>query len=469
MNARHIRLCDELIPLTPKEFDLAALFLRHPWRLFSRDDLSALVWNREVPSASRTLDTHLSNIRKKLRFGPSTGTLLCASYALGYRLELLPPSWPNRPIMTQPCSPLPAPGARTLVHALLAAACLIPPLGTHARPLGAQGNDFLYQVEPHDTLEQLSRRYTLRAEHWPTLQRLNRVDDPYRLPIGKVLRIPLSLIPEQPATATVIHVAGQVTADGRAMQPGDVLRAGQALHSTEDGTATLQLEDQSLLTLPPGTTLRLHRLESFQETGLTDTQIDIDRGTLESTVAPAGTGVGRFEVRTPATVTGVRGTRLRVHADASGSRHEVLHGGAAIEGPARTEQHLEPDRGAAYDAHGAFVGARPLLPSPPGLTLSKNGTRLDFEPIPQAAAYAVRITLDADGTRLESSRRVSGPGITLAASTHNGPRYLFVRGIDALGIEGRDATLIISAAHTGLRTSDGTAVLTVEGTPVMLD
>lgn len=94
MGLRQIRLRDEPIALTPKEFDLAALFLRHPWRLFSRDDLSALVWNREVPSASRTLDTHLSNIRKKLRLGPATGTLLCASYALGYRLELL--SSPDR-------------------------------------------------------------------------------------------------------------------------------------------------------------------------------------------------------------------------------------------------------------------------------------------------------------------------------------------------------------------------------------
>ena len=90
MVTRQISLHGRPVALTPKEFDLAALFLRHPWRLFSRDDLSALVWNREIPGASRTLDTHLSNIRKKLQFGPATGTLLCASYALGYRLELLP-------------------------------------------------------------------------------------------------------------------------------------------------------------------------------------------------------------------------------------------------------------------------------------------------------------------------------------------------------------------------------------------
>ncbi len=92
---RQILLEGEPIPLTPKEFDLAALFLRHPWRLFSRDDLSALVWNREVPSTSRTLDTHLSNIRKKLQLGPARGVLLSASYALGYRLELLSNSRPE--------------------------------------------------------------------------------------------------------------------------------------------------------------------------------------------------------------------------------------------------------------------------------------------------------------------------------------------------------------------------------------
>src|SRR5690606_24794352 len=148
----------------------------------------------------------------------------------------------NRVPMTLPrCFPHP-PEAPTLPLVLLAPCLSLPPT-TVARPLGAQGNDFLYQVEPHDTLEQLARRYTLRAEHWPELQRLNQVEDPYRLPIGKVLRIPLSLIPEQPATATIVHVAGQVAADGRPVRPGDILRANQSLRSDAGSTATLQLED----------------------------------------------------------------------------------------------------------------------------------------------------------------------------------------------------------------------------------
>lgn len=83
------RLGDEAIVLAPKEFELAALFFRNPGRLFSRDVLSAAVWNREIPATSRTLDTHLSNIRQKLRLRPENGVRLASSYALGYRLEIL--------------------------------------------------------------------------------------------------------------------------------------------------------------------------------------------------------------------------------------------------------------------------------------------------------------------------------------------------------------------------------------------
>ncbi len=84
-----IKLNEQEIVLAPKEFDLAVLFFRNPARLFSRDVLSALVWNREVPATSRTLDTHLSSIRQKLQLRPEHGVRLSSSYALGYRLELV--------------------------------------------------------------------------------------------------------------------------------------------------------------------------------------------------------------------------------------------------------------------------------------------------------------------------------------------------------------------------------------------
>lgn len=84
-----IRLKGEKMDLAPKEYELALLLFRNPGQLFSRDVLSSRVWNREIPATSRTLDTHLSNLRRKLRLGAEHGVRLNASYALGYRLELI--------------------------------------------------------------------------------------------------------------------------------------------------------------------------------------------------------------------------------------------------------------------------------------------------------------------------------------------------------------------------------------------
>ncbi|CAJ47602.1 response regulator transcription factor [Bordetella avium] len=84
---RVIELHGEAIPLAPKEYELALLFLRNIGRLLSRDLLAESVWNREIPPTSRTLDTHLSNIRQKLQLRPENGLRLTSSYALGYRLE----------------------------------------------------------------------------------------------------------------------------------------------------------------------------------------------------------------------------------------------------------------------------------------------------------------------------------------------------------------------------------------------
>uniref|UniRef100_UPI0033419967 FecR domain-containing protein n=1 Tax=Castellaniella defragrans TaxID=75697 RepID=UPI0033419967 len=338
-----------------------------------------------------------------------------------------------------------------------------------SQPMGAQGEDFLYQIQAGDTLEQLALRYTLNASQWPTLQRLNQVQDTYALRIGSVLRIPLSLIPERPAQASVIHVTGSVTQNGIPLRPGDPLVNGQILRSASGGTATLRLEDLSLLTLAPGTELQIERLQAFQGVGLTDTILNVHQGTVETIVAPEHTGVGRFEVRTPATVTGVRGTRLRVHADVDGSRHEILHGQAAVSGSAGApEQHIGINQGMAYDASGGFRGSRPLLPAPqlPAAQDVESDRTLNFPAIPGAVGYRIQVAQDADGALLAHSQRVAAPPVRLPALA-SGLYHVFVRGIDDLGIEGQDATIALRL-QAGLTSADGTPVLCTDGTPVAL-
>jgi DNA-binding response OmpR family regulator len=77
----------EPVELTSKEFQLALLLFRNSSRALSRDYLTEAVWGRSADLPSRTLDVHLSHVRRKLGLGPANGYRLMTVYGYGYRLE----------------------------------------------------------------------------------------------------------------------------------------------------------------------------------------------------------------------------------------------------------------------------------------------------------------------------------------------------------------------------------------------
>ena len=84
-----IVLNGQTISLTPREYGLAALFLSHIGQLFSRENILELVWGISADITTRTIDTHLSRLRKKLAFNGQHGLRLKSIYQQGYRLELV--------------------------------------------------------------------------------------------------------------------------------------------------------------------------------------------------------------------------------------------------------------------------------------------------------------------------------------------------------------------------------------------
>jgi two-component system phosphate regulon response regulator PhoB len=55
-----------VLQLTQKEFDLLALFLRRPQKVFTRNQLLSMVWGYDSDLNSRTVDVHVAMLRKKL-------------------------------------------------------------------------------------------------------------------------------------------------------------------------------------------------------------------------------------------------------------------------------------------------------------------------------------------------------------------------------------------------------------------
>jgi len=77
------------IELTHKEFDVALHLFQNNGNLLSRKYLLKNVWGQEAELNTRTVDTHISNIRKKLGINPGDGWRLSSVYQHGYRLENL--------------------------------------------------------------------------------------------------------------------------------------------------------------------------------------------------------------------------------------------------------------------------------------------------------------------------------------------------------------------------------------------
>jgi len=79
----------EEVDLTPKEFELAVQLFRNIGRLMSRGHLQETVWGRRSNLATRSVDTHVSQVRKKLGLANSSSFRIVPVYNYGYRLEQL--------------------------------------------------------------------------------------------------------------------------------------------------------------------------------------------------------------------------------------------------------------------------------------------------------------------------------------------------------------------------------------------
>jgi len=82
-----IALNDTPVELSNKEFDLAYFLFCNEGVLLSRKHILSSVWQQEADLNTRTVDTHMSVIRRKLALQPQNGWRLKSIYGHGYRLE----------------------------------------------------------------------------------------------------------------------------------------------------------------------------------------------------------------------------------------------------------------------------------------------------------------------------------------------------------------------------------------------
>lgn len=77
----------ELEHLTRQEFAILELLLEHPGQVFSKEAIFTYAWQEEYMGETKTLDVHISNIRKKLK-GLTDKEYIQTVWGIGYRFQL---------------------------------------------------------------------------------------------------------------------------------------------------------------------------------------------------------------------------------------------------------------------------------------------------------------------------------------------------------------------------------------------
>lgn len=320
-------------------------------------------------------------------------------------------------------------------------------------------------MQAGDTLEGLSQSYFGTPRLWHQLQARNKVKDPRQLQPGSVVWIPVGLLPAESAQVEFVHgdvkvhtaEPGASTNPAAAANPpvaaGTMLAEGTRLQVGPDGFVTVRLADGSVVKVSAQSDVQLRQLRRRGRAGSVQSVVEIQRGSVESSVAPSTDASRRFEVRTPRAVTSVRGTRFGVALSESGdTTAAVLQGAVAVQSRTadNSAQHtaaatvLQPGQGLAVQADGTVGSPRSLLPAPdltslPAAVHDLGLLALNVTAQAGASAYQAIVARDAELTQVLRSGTFAN-GQLRWKGLDDGQYFISVRAIDAAGIAGLPAT-----------------------------
>jgi hypothetical protein len=271
----------------------------------------------------------------------------------------------------------------------------------------AQTNDagvdsVVYKIKPGDTLQQLSQKYMQLPVDMTALQKSNQLSDINRLSINAELRIPRHMLKYNPSSATVMGIAcaSPIRVNDKALSNGDMLREGAVIDVPPECNVALLLEDGSSVRLPSGATLKLTTLRKNLIESAPQVRLDLIKGRIELDVNKKGrTPTTPFEIHTPLSVMGVRGTEFRVgfSPDDSSAQVEVLEGIVQTQGSSDNQaKNITEGLGVPLSSEGKALDIEKLLP-PPTFASAQNTTGappsfvVQLSAIEQANYYVAQI------------------------------------------------------------------------------
>ncbi|MDX1914500.1 MAG: FecR domain-containing protein [Methylophilus sp.] len=319
---------------------------------------------------------------------------------------------------------------------------LVQPLSTTAQEVM-----WRYTVRPGDNLINLGKTHLVNPDTWREVQRINQIKNPYRIPVGTVLRVPLTLVKQSAATAEVIFVSGkafiqQSLGQETPVDAGQKLAAGTQLSTRDKSKVVIRFADGTTATMDSNSILVLDSLSLYSGGVMVDTKLRLQQGQVETHANPRQTDGNRTQIITPTAIAAVRGTEFRVMASQTATTQETLDGQVAF---SASEQTVNVDKGYGSLAE---LGKPPLAPVALLEAANTSAMQTSFEvlpvyfslpPLSGAVTWEGKVSGEVSFNQIVAESTSNGREIGFG-DLPDGQYYLKIHAKDQYGIAGYDAT-----------------------------
>ena len=343
-----------------------------------------------------------------------------------------------------------------------------------------------YTIRASDSLIKFGRDLLVDPKTWPEIAKLNRLKNPDVIFPGQKLDIPLRFLKSQPAGGKVISAEGNVQLGNSAALAGAAIGDGGTLRTGPNSSAVIELGDGSRVKILPNSlaevvTNRHYAMRDASSSGSTNWfsgLMRLSEGALEALASKTAKRAKEFQVETPTSLVGVRGTEFRVAFDdplGKAARTEVIEGLVRADNPAQASgANLPKGTGAVVNPLEKEVKVVVLLPAPdlagiPSEILKPQGN-WPMPTLTGASAYSVQVASDEQFDKIVRSLKVAGNASADLSSLPNGNWFARVRGIDTVGLEGFNSVKLIAVkdgewrvVYSSMTVVDGKTVLSWDG------
>lgn len=229
----------------------------------------------------------------------------------------------------------------------------------------------VYKIKAGDTLSTLVDKYMLRPPDIEAIHKANQLKNINLLPIGSELNIPRHLVKKMASKATITSLSCgtpiRLSTSSKPLSVGTLILEGAIIEVPADCHVSMLLEDGSVIRLPSSASLQITTLRKNPLEPSPEVRLDLARGRVELDVDKTRSKTTPFEIRTPISIMGVRGTEFRVgySPEDKEGQVEVLGGIVQTRGSTDAKSNaITKGLGVPIDANGKALDIEKLLPPP---------------------------------------------------------------------------------------------------------